>query len=203
LSSVYAFDDSTILNIFVLDIPKGFRYKFNGKEKFKSKNKKRINEFLFKLSEKQIMPLRFTNEQNSIWYPDLERRTRKIINKWLHPYDLTFETVGGIFSANIVLQMEDFFDEINDKFESIIKSKEDISPIKTFFEINEKELTKQDNIPEDEDCEIILTYYNYKAEKDKYLISADEHFWGYKEEIKKEFNINVVEEWLCDTLTVG
>lgn len=202
MSSIYALDDSTILNNFVLEIPKGFQDKFDGKERIIPDNKDKIDTFLSKLKDKGITPLRFSSGENMPIEYDFEKRIKKIINRWLKPYGLTFEGFNGGISIDILLQMQDFFIDIEDKFTSIIKSKE-ISPIKRFFEKNKKELkTKLNNIPEDEDCEIILTYYNYKTEKDKYLISADAHFWGYKDEIKKEFNINVVEEWLCDTLTI-
>ena len=47
---------------------------------------------------------------------------------------------------------------------------------------------------------IISAYSDYDCEGIKYFISEDEHFWGYDDLIKEEYDIDVVKEWECRRL---
>lgn len=57
-------------------------------------------------------------------------------------------------------------------------------------------------MPQDDDLKIIAGYFKYDCDENKYLISEDEHFWGYADLILKNFNIYVVKEWECHALNV-
>ena len=83
----------------------------------------------------------------------------------------------------------------------IVKDKK-IDGIKQIFEGNLRELSKKDSIPQDDDLKIIAGYYKYECDGNKYLITEDEHFWGYSDLILKNFNIYVVKEWECHTLNI-
>mgnify|MGYP006306611533 CR=1 FL=1 len=88
------------------------------------------------------------------------------------------------------------------RYETIPRGK-NIREIKQLFKDNEKELEKTkriipgrrqyENIPEDEDLEIIDGFRTFKG-SEKHLVSDDEHFWGYKELISTHFQIEVNKE---------
>ena len=70
------------------------------------------------------------------------------------------------------------------------------------FENNLLKLNKEDNMPQDDDLKIIAGYCKYECSGNKYLITEDEHFWGYADLIIKNFNIHTVKEWECHTLNI-
>ena len=70
-----------------------------------------------------------------------------------------------------------------------------IAQIQSLFRQNEKQLRKQNNIPETEDCEILAGYVSYTCDDSKILVSEDEHFWAHSDNISKELGILVVAEW--------
>jgi hypothetical protein len=86
-----------------------------------------------------------------------------------------------------------------------IPKAKDFKHIKDFFKKNERPLKKArqaryTNIPEDDDCQILAGLIGFPASGTKFLVSQDEHFWGYADLILGEYGIQVVKEWECHTL---
>ena len=110
-------------------------------------------------------------------------------------------TIGTSMAREHTIQaLKTFINSLSNEYVNITKSSD--NTIKSLFIDNEQELKREGNIPEDDDCDIIAAYRDFSPEQ-KYLVSADEHFWGYKELIQTHFAITVVEEWNCDSLVRG
>lgn len=192
--NTYSFDDCSILNTCKVEIPKAYRI-FVGKDELNSKNFFKLNLLINRLNSLKINKFRFVPST-------IKDNIVKVANKLIEDEGINihrFRNLAYSFKAGVIDQLEQFGENIKDNFEEI-KKKEDIDFIKTVFTDNEKELKKEGNIPEDDDLMIIAGYVNYKSEGEKYLITEDEHFWGYKDLILNEFNIIITEEWDCHKL---
>lgn len=110
-----------------------------------------------------------------------------------------FPLLGHIFRQTISEQLKSFFEKTCNEYKSIDKI-EEISEMCLFFKNNERKLKKLKNIPEDDDCKILKAFSLFPCNNTKFIISEDEHFWGYKDFISKEWKISVIEEWVCDSL---
>ena len=102
--------------------------------------------------------------------------------------------LGITFKKEILDQLTKFYSEVLPEFMEISKS-EDITNVKAIFNTNPEPLKKYPKIPEDDDLKIIAGYCESRCSGYKYLISEDEHFWGYSELIDTNFKIKVVKEW--------
>ena len=111
-------------------------------------------------------------------------------------------TIKGVSFKEIVDYLREFFGKLNDRFEAVDKNN-DIEELRQFFTKNQRPLKKAVNgysaVPEDDDLSILKAYSNYNAPK-KYIISQDEHFWGYDDLIQQGWNITVTKEWECKRL---
>ena len=132
-------------------------------------------------------------------FEDIEKNVISVANELL-------ENTGNVsilpqaFKAKIIEQIEEFKNSVEIDF-IIIPKDSNINRIIQLFKDNEKELKKDTNIPNDDDCAVLGGYIKFSlGEGRKYLISHDEHFWGYKSLIKNNFDIIVVEEWNCHIL---
>ncbi|MFP4190138.1 MAG: hypothetical protein ACLFSL_03820, partial [Candidatus Woesearchaeota archaeon] len=112
----------------------------------------------------------------------------------------------SMLRMDIISQVDTFMEEIRTGFKEIRKSN-DYDDIKTFFQENERDLAKSarnperySNIPEDDDCSILAALRDLSTDKEKLLISADEHFWGYDDIILYTHNIKIVKESNCHTI---
>lgn len=179
----YAFDDCSILHMCELKIKESYQ-QFVGKV-IAHENCSKLNTLLVYLRNKNISYYRFVPANNFE------------VNS-IHSYNQILQKVGNVqilgevFRKEMLDQLELFYDKLKDEFKEMEKGK-DIEKIKLIFINNEKELKKERNIPEDDDLKIISGYMNYNEAK--YFISEDEHFWGYRDLIFKEFGIEIVEEW--------
>lgn len=109
------------------------------------------------------------------------------------------QMLGTSFKKEMLEQLEKFYEELSKEFMDIEKD-ENISSIKTFFVDNQRPLTKNPKIPEDDDLKIISAYSNHDCSGKKLFISEDEHFWGYTDLIENEYGFTIVKEWECHRL---
>lgn len=182
---MYAFDDCTILNSCELKIPGAYRMFFKS-DTLTSKNFTKIVALFQKLNKSNTPKYRFV--------PFNDRNIIKVGNKLLE--GLNVQMLKATFRAEIMSQLQDFGDWIEKSFIGIEKN-ENIENVKKFFVDNEKNLTKERNIPEDGDLMIVKAYAQYQSSEIKHFITHDEHFWGYKDLILNKFGIKIVEEWNC------
>ncbi len=190
-SNSYAFDECSALKLCKIDVPESFQL-FFGKV-IKPKNHDVIKGLTDALDQQEINRKLFIPSNlrhNSI------KSTNEILTNLGH-----VQMLGKTFKAEVLKQIEDFCDTLSDNFEFINKS-ENINSIKQIFINNEREMTRPDksNIPEDDDLKIISGYKDIKCTGIKYLITEDEHFWGYTDIIQNNFTISVVKEWECNIL---
>jgi hypothetical protein len=171
-----AFDECSILHMFKFKIPPGF-VKIYGEYK-EHKNCSKLLNFIKSKGEK---PYRFI--------PGLKGNYIHVIKDLVSGEN---SMMGHVFKNEIKKGIEIFWNNLSDWGE--IPRSDNFSDVKQFFIDNEKNLKKEFNIPEDEDCSIIAGYRDYKGEN-KILVSEDEHFWGYKDLIFNKFEITIIEEW--------
>lgn len=194
----YALDDNIILDNCTFQVPKGYQKKCNGKTELTHEDKNKIQKLVDFLESKQIKPIRFVNEIPEVRDESLTQRYIKTTNELLETFGLSTKTKDMTLYAEFTFQLEEFLDEVNENFELVLKSDE-FEDVKSFFEKNEKELKRETNIPENDDCKILKAYFEYEADK-KHFVSADEHFWGYKKEIQEYYDIIITERWFCHKL---
>src|SRR3989344_2630798 len=161
----YAFDDCSILNMCVIKIPPSYQCFFS-KDKLSAKNNSKLNVAIQKLNGNKVPKYRFVPS-------NIEDNLIKNANQLLEGYNI--QILGDTLKAQIIEQLQDYYERIKIEFERITKDK-DISKIKELFKNNEKQLTKERNIPEDDDFEIISGYYKHNCKGIRHLISEDEHF---------------------------
>jgi len=187
--NTYAFDECSILHFCEMEIPAAYQIFFE-EQTLTPRNHNAIKTTIQKLKNNGIMPCRFVPSEN------LDQNIIKVANQIIMDRGIEISSLGSTFKAQLVGQLEEFGDKIRENFEEI-KKHDEIEHIKQIFIDNEKDLTKSRNIPEDDDLRVIAGYMKHPCEGNKYLISEDEHFWGYKDLILGKFNIRVVEEWKC------
>lgn len=190
----YAFDDCSILNMCEIEIPEAFRV-IVGKNKLQSKGFAKLNSLINKLNELNIKKYKFVPT-------DVNDKIVKVAGDLIADAQISlhvFKGFGLTFKEKVIDQLEQFSIKIDEEFHCVEKD-ENISTIKTFFENNLESLKREKNMPEDDDLMIIAGYKKQSCDGKKYLISKDEHFWGYKDLILNEFSIKVVAEWNCDKL---
>ena len=192
IKNTYAFDDSSILKLCTIIIPNSFQIFFQ-KKILTARNYPKLKLLIDKLANHSLPKFRFVPAEN------IEDNIIKVANQILEGYSI--QILGIVFKVEIIDQLTEFNDQIRKEFLEIIKD-EQIGGIKQIFESNLRELSKEDNMPQDDDLKIIAGYYKYECDGNKYLITEDEHFWGYSDLILKNFNIYVVKEWECHTLNV-
>lgn len=190
--NVYSFDDCSILHQANIKIPEGFK-KFFDCDSLHHKNFNVLRNLSKNLKKRGIKKHRFVPS-------NIETNIIKVGNELLSKCGNVL-ILGITFKSKVLLQLKEFIDLTNNEYEEIIKD-DDIDKIKEVFVNNEKQLNKDTNIPKDDDLKIIAGYYKYECDGNKYLITEDEHFWGYSDLILKNFNIYVVKEWECHTLSV-
>ncbi len=61
-----------------------------------------------------------------------------------------------------------------------------------------KSLKKKETFLKMMELSIISGYCAFSCDGEKYLVSEDEHFWGYSSLIKDNFNIIIIKEWECN-----
>ena len=105
----------------------------------------------------------------------------------------------NILRSEMTTQIEEQIGMIKEQFLEITKNK-DITQIKNIFLENKKQLNKNSNIPEDDDLSIMLAFKEFECSENKYLISEDEHFWGYEDLILSNFNFVVIRERNLDKI---
>ena len=192
IKNTYAFDDSSILKLCTISIPASYQIFFK-KKILTARNYPKLKLLIDKLANHSLPKFRFVPAEN------IEDNIIKEVNKILEGYNI--QMLGTVFKVDIIDQLTGFNGQIRKEFLEIIKD-EEIDGIKQTFESNLRELSKKDNTPQDDDLKIIAGYYKYECDGNKYLITEDEHFWGYSDLILKNFNIYVVKEWECHTLSV-
>ncbi|MCK5025051.1 MAG: hypothetical protein KAS15_00560 [Nanoarchaeota archaeon] len=187
----YAFDECSILKLCKIKIPESYRLFFK-EDSLIPRNHYILNKIVAALDKKGISKYKFVPgnfEQNAVLH----------VNQILENKRYQIRILGESFRAQIIDQLEDFYDELHANFKDLEKINS-ITPIKEIFIQNEKELIKEKNIPEDDDMTIIAAYRDFSCESKKYLISEDEHFWGYKDIILNNFNIHIIRERECEAI---
>ena len=192
LKNTHAFDDSSILKFCTISIRASFQIYFE-KKILTTRNYPKLKLFVDKLAKHNLPKYRFVPAEN------IEDNIMKVANQILEGYNI--QMLGTVFKVEVIDQLTEFYDQIKKEFLEIIKD-EEIDGIKQTFESNLRELSKEDDMPQDDDLKIIAGYHKYECDGNKYLITEDEHFWGYSDLILKNFNIYVVKEWECHTLNV-
>ncbi len=193
INNTYAFDDSSILRLCEIKIPNAYQIFFKNSI-LTAKNYPKLKSFADKLNKHNNPKFRFVPAEN------IEDNIIKAANQILEGYNIQMLKIT--FKTEIMDQLIEFNEKIKNEFGEIQKD-DNISKIKQIFITNPKKLCKDQNIPQDDDLKIIAGYCIYKCDKDKYLISGDEHFWGYSDLIAKNFNIYVVKEWECHLTTIS
>lgn len=184
MPNLYAFDDCTILHLCEIEIPKAYSFLGNS---LTHPNFKKLKALIEQLESTSIPVFRFVPS-------NIEYNIIKVANQLIQRAQINLLT--DVFRAEVVNQIEEFTQSITTKFKEFDKC-EEIAAIKAIFTKNERTLKKEQNIPEDDDLSIIAGYINQQSSGKKYFISEDEHFWGYKDIILREFVIHVIEEWNC------
>jgi hypothetical protein len=190
--NIHSFDDCSILHQANIKIPKGFR-KFFDYDYLHHKNFNVLRNLSENLKKRGIKKYRFVPS-------NIETNIIKVGNMLLSKCG-NVSILSITFKSKVLMQLKEFIDLTTNEYEEIIKD-DDIGKIKEIFEDNKRELIKERNIPEDDDLKIISGYHKYKCSGYKYLISGDEHFWGYTGLILTEFKIQIVKEWECHLINV-
>ena len=189
---IVAFDECSVLNTCEIKLEPTYKMCF-GKEKLTHKNYHKLKSLIETLNHNGIP--KYTFEPSSF-----DNKAIYVFNGLIEEEGDKWKWLGETFKAKVIEQLENFRDEIKNSFNMIPKHN-NIAHIKQKFIDDPKQLTKgKNNIPGDDDCKIIAGYSNFKCNGVKYLISQDEHFWGYKDTISSEFHIKVIEEWTCHKL---
>ena len=187
-----AFDECSILHLCEIRIPNSFRVFFS-KKKLVHRNFSKLNQLINKLEFKGIGKYRFDPL-------NIESNIIKAANEYLSKEGSQVMILGEVLKAQILDQLDDFIEKKIAGFKTIDKN-EDIDAIKQIFLDNEKDLKKQENIPEDDDLKIISGFDKFISSGRKFLVSEDEHYWGYCGLIKDNFNINIMKEWECHKIS--
>jgi len=192
-NNTYAFDECSILHLCEIKINNAF-VNFFSKDKLTHRNHSKLKSFIGKLDFKGISKYRFEPLNLGI-------NIIKFAEELLAKEGNQITILGQTLKSQITDQLEEFSEDMMINFKKILKD-ENIGSIKELFINNEKELKRSKNIPEDDDLKVIAGYYNFNCEGKKYLISEDEHFWGYDDLIFDNFNIKIVKEWECHNIMI-
>jgi hypothetical protein len=185
---LYSFDDCSLFHLMTIEVYPAFRKYFKGKKILIHERNKLIMTNLLKcLKNNNIKPHRFKPINN------FEKNSLNVAEDIIRSHGNMSGRLRDQFLQQVMLKVLSFSDELDADFETIYKV-ENAKDIKQFFKDNEKELKKPNNIPEKDDCQILKGLIEFKTDKDKILISDDEHFWGYSDEIEKEYQIEILEE---------
>lgn len=188
-ANLYSFDDCSIINQCEVKILPAFVSSF-GIDKLCSENFKKLKKLSGELDNKEIPKYRFIPS-------NVESNMIKATEKLISQHEITF--LLDELKENILKQLEDLFKQIVKEY-SIIEKADEFSSIQELFIKNERPLKRRGNIPEDDDCKILKALESFECEGIKYIITEDEHFWGYKDMILSELRITAIEEWRCDTI---
>jgi len=193
MPNTYAFDDCSILKLCSVHIPAAFQAFFH-KTSMTAKNGNNVKALIDKLEAAGYPKYRFVPSEN------MEGNIIKVANQLLEGYNIRM--LPPVFKYEVIGQLKEFNGRINEEFLKINKD-ENIEGIKQMFKQSIRELSKQDSMPQDDDLKIIQGYCKFECAGDKYLITEDEHFWGYADLILKRYNIYVVKEWEGHTLSIS
>jgi len=191
-NNTYAFDECSVLHlceIKVLDSHKAF---FGGKSHLRWKNYYHLASAMAKLNSLNMPKFRFVPSEN------LEKNIIKVALQLLEAQGVNILMLT-VVRADIIDQLSDFKEQIEQQFKDITKDN-DIGAIQEIFRKNQRMLKKGSSIPGDDDLKIIAGYVRFPSAGQKYLITEDEDFWGYKDIIMNNFRIHVIEEWNCSSI---
>lgn len=191
LKDIYAFDECSVLHLCKIIIPPAFKI-FFGTDSISHRNYEQLNDL--------IKSLILTSSAKGKFVPS-ENFERNLINSYnqLLEKQGNVSILGASFKKEVLDQLSKFYEEILPEFTNINKDK-NIALLKLIFLKNARNLKKEPKIPEDDDMAILLGYSKITVSGNKYLISEDEHFWGYSDIIDSNFGIKVIEEWNCHQL---
>jgi hypothetical protein len=185
------FDECTILKLCNLQIPKAYRT-FFGSDTIMLRNHDIVLEFRSRLDASGIKRCKFVPD-------NLEYNSVKVINDYLMENRINVRMFENL-REQLLEQIDENAKNICSEFQDIPKRTEIVS-IQRDFQDNIRQLRKIPKIPEDDDCMIISGFISFAFQGDKYLVSEDEHFWGYGELIKQKYNIVTIRERECLTYT--
>lgn len=193
--NIYAFDECSIIHLCEIRIPESHRVFCKNKEILTYRNFSELSKFTNKLKENKISIYKFIPSS-------FENNLIKSVNNLLLDNNLNIQMLGRVFKTEINEQITEFLENL-EGFEDILKS-DNIVKIKQLFCDNERELKKfrrgYSNVPEDDDCKILKGFLNYRTSGEKFLITEDEHFFGYSDLIYSNFAITIIEESQCAVL---
>ena len=191
--SIVSFDECSVLKLCKITIPEAYKIIF-GKEELFPKNHKKVHSLVNKIKKQGLKPYRFEPASN------LSQHALKVGTACIEQTRVNPQFLKIAFRKEVVDQLTEFTESLNDW--EVIQKQEDRAPnVQEIFKQNEQELRKDKNIPELDDCSIIAGLLQEESQK-KFLISEDEHFWGYKRIIQEEFNITIVPEWDCQNMKI-
>lgn len=194
MANLYAFDECTVLKGCCIPIPKSHRLLFHNQTHLKPKNFDSVSQLIAKIKSIKQKPYRFVPSQN------IEHNALSMLNELLEDTKISPQLLPRVFKTEAIDSLQRFAESLTD-WETIEKAKE-FADMKIFFIDNERQLKKSKNgryknIPEDDDCQILKGLIDYNCKEDKFLITDDEHFWGYADIIEERFNVKIVQERTC------
>lgn len=186
-SDVVALDECTLLHSCRLEVPPAFSGMYPGG--ICHRNCGKIRDLIDRLEKKGHVVYRFVPTNH-------ERNIIRVVEGLLG--ETTIMT--HVLKSTLLEQLYEYVEEVSNRFQEIVKD-EDIGSYKRIFRENERELTKPRNIPEDDDLSVLAGYVSFLCGGERYLVSEDEHFWGYADLISRHWGVTVVKEWECHTLS--
>ncbi|MBI4451238.1 hypothetical protein HY642_04645 [Candidatus Woesearchaeota archaeon] len=194
--NVYSFDENTILHSCRVKIPAAFHWLFQ-KAELKHKNCDKINILVNALTTQGIAHYRFMPSIH------LEQHLLETSVELIEQTDVQHPFLPKTFRVEVMDQLKEFCEQLT-CWEEIQKAAHFIH-IKEFFKQNERPLKKAKgsrytNIPEDDDCQILAGLIEHPCTGARFLISHDEHFWGYADLIETQYGVVIVKEWECQVL---
>lgn len=185
--NIYAFDECSVLKLCIIKIPDAYSGYFE-QNVLLQRNHDKVKKLISALGKANIPRYKFMSAS-------LENNMVEAVNQLFEEIGYN-GILGRAFKGDILEQIEASRNQLENEFINIEKI-DNISDIKEIFTQNERELNKEKNIPEDDDMMIIAGYKVFSSIGKKFLISEDEHFWGYQDIILSNFDINVIKEKEC------
>ncbi len=190
IKNIYSFDEVSIIHQCVFKITPAHVFFFKGKDTLIFPNYYKLKELGDSLKKEKIPKYKFVPSE---FVNNAIVAVTQLIGMYMNP-----AFMPESLRADFIRQFEEYKEALVD-YDDIEKD-ENIDDIKEIFKKNPIKLKKGTTLPNADDLKSIKRLMEKSCNGIKFIISEDEDFWGYKALIKKEFGIDVVEEWKCHFL---
>lgn len=194
-----SFDDCSLIHLCnIIVSPFAIKILKLSNNKFEFRNHDSLNVLLDTMKSSKITPYRFVPS-------NIGRNLNKAIIDLYVDKGLPNPVANFMIKADIANSIIHHMSILSSDFININKTN-DFQDVKSNFMANQKPLTKTQknptykDVPEDDDCNIIKSLFDYISDEEKFIVSEDEHFWGYKQLIQDSYGIIVYKEELCLSL---